>query len=118
MNSDKKDFKVGDVWLRRDGKKATILMTTYRGSGRPVVYVTEIGDGKDFIEAVTEEGLYSTSSTGEWDLIKKYEPPVGPEEIYVIVRRADGWLGEVYRTDEEMSSDAHWACVKYRRVDD
>ena len=121
MNSDKKDFKVGDVWLTRNGKQATILLTNLKNTMYPVAAICPKSDTSDeVVELYTANGMFlgDGRTTHARDLVRKYEEPVGPEEIKVSVHTTTGRVGAAWPIGNRVNVVEGWKLVKYRRVDE
>lgn len=115
---DKKEFKVGDVWLSRNGDKVTILKADLRHPEYPVVGIRENRHGEAPVQYTAAGFYHVTGLVSPHDLVKKYEAPVGPEEMYVYVRVVDGWVAprNILTKDPGLPLGSAWKVVKYRRV--
>lgn len=80
---DKKDFKVGDVWLTRNGTHVTIIKTDLKSIHPIVGYFIAYPDN-EVVRDWTIEGFYSYHSheESEFDIVRKYVP-VYTGEIWI-----------------------------------
>ena len=125
MNSDRKDFKVGDVWLDHNRTKVTLIRTDIQNRDFPLPGLVSGPDKQEGPRQYTAEGWYLSGGGRDlrrsYDLVKKYEEPVGPEEVRVFVNKTTGHLGyatAVGATILPQDSRKGWVLVKYRRVDE
>ena len=106
-------FKVGQVWVTRDGRNATILTTKAKGRYR-VVAIAEC-DGCHEILSYFEDGRYSSGSEGSSkDLVRQHRQP---QEWWVnVYPNGTALVHESRERADAGGSKTRAECVRVREV--
>ena len=107
-------FKVGQVWVTRDGRKARILATDLKRDDH-ILAVVENEDADDDARTYYLSGRYYSDQDHDSDLIREHREP---REWWVNLY-ADGSFSRPYETPEsafESSGPGRIECIRVREV--
>ena len=108
-------FKVGQVWVTRDGRKARIVATDCKDADYPVVALLESDEVGEEVQSFTPSGAFDRRGDSSRDLIREHrEPREWWANIYEFSEQPALHFSKAY-ADEAAGSD-RIECIRVREV--